>query len=125
LTCETERQLREAGIFEMIKEPIVDADGNKVTGIVDMRVVAKLRADPERFAEGILHGLHVDVGPNRYDFRAFNGLLGKGSLQIVISGVTGRFYADIDLFNPYQDLVHFVGHSGEVIRHWWDKVWRA
>lgn len=76
----------------------------------------------DRFASGALHGLHVTVGLDRRDFRAYRGALGKhhkGSLQIVIDATTGNFYADIDAWNPYEDVISWVGHAfGEVVPHW-------
>ena len=77
----------------------------------------RLRND-DRFARGILHGLHADVGEHREDFRSHTGAFGKGSLQIVFDRVTGQAYADVDRWSPYADLVGFVGHAGEVIGGW-------
>lgn len=78
-------------------------------------IIQQLLTD-ERFANGPLHRLHVDVGLNRRDFRAFRGALGtehKGSLQVVIDEITGNFYADIDKWNPYEDAVSWLGHTFE------------
>lgn len=77
-----------------------------------------MRARKEDFAEGVLFGLHLDVGDELTDFRSFRGKFGKGSMQIVLDKRTGRFYADVDLWNPYADLVNFVGHTGEVLANW-------
>lgn len=82
-------------------------------------IIEQLLKD-KRFASGSLHKLHVDVGLNRRDFRAFRGALGakhKGSLQIVIDEITGNFYADVDAWNPYEDVVSWVGHASEVVSH--------
>lgn len=77
-------------------------------------LLAQLRKD-NRFAEGLFYGLHRDVGQALTDFRSFRGVLGEGSLQIVIDKETGRFYADVDKWNPYADVVNFLGHTGEVV----------
>ncbi len=87
-------------------------------------VIRTLMEDP-RFLCGSLHGLHVDVGTDRRDFRAIRGALGKdykGSLQIVIDATTGNFYADVDRYNPYADVVDWCGHAfGEVVPHLWKR----
>lgn len=87
-----------------------------VSGHCELRMVAHvLRRDP-RFHEGSLHYLHVDVGTRRTDFRSYKGMVCRGSLQVVVDLATGRFYADIDGWNPYQDLVNWFGHAvGEVL----------
>lgn len=95
-----------------------DVIGAGIVGHLDTDTIAALDGDP-RFASGVLYGLHRDVGAHLQDFRAFSGTFGKGSLQIVVDHVTGRFYADVDNFNPYQDVVGFLGHAfGEVIPMW-------
>jgi len=81
-------------------------------GMADL--LSQLRND-DRFAEGVFYGLHRDVGHALVDFRSFRGVLGEGSLQLVIDKETGRFYADVDRWNPYADVVNFIGHTGEVI----------
>ena len=85
---------------------------------------AQLDADP-RFACGLLHGLHADVGAHRRDYRAHTGTFGKGSLQIVVDWMTGNAYADVDRWSPYSDVVGFLGHAGEVIGGWFRKARRA
>jgi len=94
-----------------------------VVGRLPLMVIGQLRAD-ERFAEGPLYKLHADVGEDLTEFRSYRGTLGRGSLQIVIDKETGRFYADVDAFNPYADLVNFVGHSSEVVAGVWRKLRR-
>jgi hypothetical protein len=85
---------------------------------------AALELDP-RFASGVLHGLHADVGAHRDDYRSYSGAFGKGSLQIVVDRVTGAAYADVDGHNPYQDVVGFVGHAfAEVVPGWIKKRFR-
>jgi hypothetical protein len=71
----------------------------------------------KRFKEGLLFGLHRDIGDALTDFRSHTNEFGEGSLQFVIDKQTGRFYADVDKFSPYSDAVGFVGHAGEVIGH--------
>lgn len=86
------------------------------------RLIAKLRRD-WRFKEGVLHGLHAELGGCRVDFRSHTGELGWGSMQICLSEETGMGMADVDHSGPYTDVVGFVGHAGEVIRGWWKRVW--
>lgn len=87
-----------------------------VTGRCELRMVAHVLRVDKRFHEGALHRLHADVGKHRTDFRSFKGEVCPGSLQVVVDLKSGRFYADIDGWNPYQDLVNWVGHTfGEVI----------
>jgi hypothetical protein len=111
-------QLGAAGLRDYLL--VQTAKDGAVTGRMRIAAINKLKADP-RFQQGPLHGLHVDVGTNRTEFRAHRGELGPGSLQIVIDKTTGRFYADIDRASPYSDLVGFVWHSGEVIAGWFRK----
>jgi len=65
------------------------------------------------FNFGILHKKDVGGGPYT-DYRSIMGVFGKGfpgSLQIVINNNTLQAYADVDRFNPYQDLRGFFGHA--------------
>lgn len=83
-----------------------------VTGNAQLKLVwGCLRKKPEIFQEGSLHRLHADVGKRRADFRSIKGKVCPGSLQVVVDLDSGRFYCDIDAWNPYQDLVNWVGHS--------------
>lgn len=84
-------------------------------------LLQRLDGDP-RFAHGSLHLLHVDVGAHRRDYRAYRGTFGRGALQVVLDARTGACYADIDRWNPYADVVNWVGHAGEVLRGWW-RAW--
>ena len=110
-------QLEAAACVPFIREYVIAP--HSVTGKCELRMVAHvLRVDP-RFTEGDLHGLHVDVGKRRTDFRSQRNSIGRGSLQVVVDLDSGRFYADIDKWNPYQDAVNWVGHAvGEVIPGW-------
>lgn len=65
------------------------------------------------FAKGALYGFHINEVPggNLTDIRSYTGTFGDGSLQIVVSANSLNFYADVDRFNPYQDLVNFFGHT--------------
>lgn len=120
-------QLGAAGVLRYLTP--VDVTDKRLTALSaphQARIIQMLTDDP-RFARGSLHHLHPEVGKDRRDFRAYLGDLGdrhKGSLQIVIDATTGNFYADLDLWNPYQDTVNWVGHAGEVVAGWWRRVWR-
>ncbi len=103
-------------------EPCGDECG--VTGHIREDVLPLLTADV-RFATGDLYQLHRDVGDHLTEFRSYRGALGSGSLQMVIDTRTGRFYADIDRFNPYADLVNILGHTfGEVLPHFFNHLFR-
>lgn len=78
----------------------------------------------ERFKAGILFGLHRDVGNALIDYRSHTNEFGEGSLQFVIDKLTGAVYADVDKFSPYSDVVGFVGHAGEVVGHFWNRVFK-
>ena len=97
------------------------SQGETLMGIVRLDVIDKLKADP-RFANGVFYGLHRSIGNDLIDFRSHTGELGTGSLQLVIDKKTGACYADIDHFSPYADVVGFVGHSGEVVRHFFRRI---
>lgn len=105
-------QIADAGYAERLLH--FSVTGDHMAGIVDSTLIASLEHD-ERFANGLFYGLHTDVGSNLVDFRSYNGVIGPGSLQIVIDRKTGAFYADVDRFNPYEDVVRFLGHTGEVL----------
>jgi hypothetical protein len=93
-------------------------DDTHLHGWCDLAVLDVLRQDP-RFAEGPWHLLHADVGDPKTEFRAHPGEIGHGSLQIVINTHSGYFYADIDRFSPYTDVVNIGGHAfGEVVPNW-------
>lgn len=109
-------QLERTGYLRYLT--LATVESSYVTGTANLAVLEHLSRD-DRFAHGPLHGLHTDVGPDRVDYRSFRGAFGKGSLQIVISKETGRCYCDVDKWNPYADVVGFVGHAfGEVVPHW-------
>ena len=100
--------------------------GEGIAGRVDLECVRELQNDP-RFASGAWYQFHEDVGDDLVDFRGYRGTFGKGALQIVVDRQTGAFYSDVDAFNPYADVVGFLGHAfGEVVPQtvagWWRKV---
>ena len=93
-----------------------------ITGRFPGSVYDALMIDP-RFANGELHKLHKEMGFDLQDFRSYRNTFGNGSLQIVINRQTGAFYADVDGWNPYQDVVNILGHTfGEVVPHWFARV---
>jgi len=119
---EIHAQLTAAGLSPYLVDTA--ASEYAVSGRLRIEAINVLRGDP-RFASGLLYQLHKDVGKHLTEFRAHPGELGPGSLQIVIDKTTGRFYADIDRFNPYSDLVNSIGHAfGEVVPGWLKKVFR-
>ncbi len=70
---------------------------------------------------GVLYGFHTDEAAGlggMVDCRSFTGTYGDGSMQIVGSVNSGNFHIDVDQFNPYQDVVNFLGHAFiEVLPH--------
>ena len=115
-------QLEAAGLTPYLVD--TSASDHAVSGRMRITAINVLRADP-RFASGLLYQLHKDVGEDLTEFRAHPGEIGKGSLQIVIDKQTGRFYADIDGFSPYSDVVNWIGHAfGEVVPSFFRKVFR-
>lgn len=116
-------QLKASGYLGYVTAWRVEGDGCR--GTMQLEALPKLQRDTNRFASGILYGLHEDVGNHLHDFRSYRGQFGEGSLQIVIDDQTGAFWADVDEFSAYQDVVNAVGHSfGEVIPHWIQRLWR-
>src|SRR5688572_21238178 len=97
--AEVFRQLQQAGALAHLKGACEVTD-TSVTGSTGLLMVVNLRRDG-RFAEGVLHKLHADVGEDLTDFRSYRGAFGKGSLQIVVDLTTGQFYADVDAWSPY------------------------
>lgn len=114
-------RLAEAGYTKHMESWSVD--GHALIGRATPAFLLKLRND-KRFASGIFYGLHRDVGDCLEDFRSYHGALGPGSVQVVIDKKTYAVYCDIDRNNPYQDVVRFVGHSGDVIGHFFRKLFR-
>lgn len=105
---EASRQLYQAGYSPYVMS--IEVVENHVTGRMDLGVIDQLTGDP-RFANGVLYSLHRNVGEDLRDFRSYRGSFGKGSLQIVLDVKTGAFYADVDQWNPYADLIGFVMHG--------------
>ena len=116
---EVGRQLLLAGLAQHLY--FVDVTPTTVRARAYPGLLHALRAD-ERFASGGLHHLHPEVGSDRADFRSYRGTFGRGSLQIVVDLQTGAFYADVDQWNPYEDVVNWVGHAGEVLKGWWKRL---
>lgn len=106
-------QLQKAGLTRFIVGP-VEVEPMRIKGKMDLAVWAELRGNPE-FRSGPWHLLHK-VGPDQTEYRSHRGVYGEGSLQVVYSPVTGAFEADVDVFNPYEDVVGAFGHLlGEVV----------
>ena len=113
-------QLNEAGYLRDFVS-YSESEGDTLMGIVRLDVIDRLKAD-SRFANGVFYGLHRSIGNDLIDFRSHTGELGVGSLQLVIDKKTGAAYADVDQWSPYADVVGFVGHSGEVVKHFFRRV---
>lgn len=122
IAAEALEQLGRAGYLPYVLS--YEERPNGIHGRVMLALVPLLQSD-ERFASGCLYGLHTDVGDCLTDFRSYNGSLGRGSMQVVIDKQTGRFFADVDAHNPYQDVVRFMGHAfAEVVPHFVMKLFR-
>ena len=115
------RQLEAAGLLSCCIS--CELESKSVRGVAHLTIFDALRAHAS-IQEGWFHGLHPDVGEHRTDFRGHRNAFGHGSLQIVIDRVTGKYYADVDAFSPYEDVVNFVGHSSEVVGHFFGKLFR-
>lgn len=103
---------------------VTGGTSGSITGLFDLDALPTLAGDGN-FAHGILYGLHTNVGHDLMDFRSYRGAFGKGSLQLVIDQKTGECYADVDVFNIYEDLIGVVGHSViEVVPHLFRSAWR-
>lgn len=113
-------QLTEAGYLKDFIS-YSESQGETLMGLVRLDVIDKLKADP-RFANGVFYGLHRSIGNDLIDFRSHTGELGIGSLQLVIDKKTGACYADLDHWSPYGDMVGFVGHTGEVVGHFFRRL---
>lgn len=93
----------------------------RLIGFATPEFLTRLRHDT-RFKNGDFYGLHRDVGENLQDYRSHTGVLGPGSVQIVIDTTTLAVYADTDKFSPYSDLVGIFGHVfGELLPNWFRK----
>lgn len=112
---EAHRQIAQAGYLDYLSW--IREFGETLEAFAVQAIFRELRKDA-RFREGLLFGLHTNVGRKLTDFRSYRGAFGRGSLQLVIDRETGKCYADVDGWNPYADLIGFVAHSGEVIGHW-------
>jgi hypothetical protein len=101
------------------------ADGHAYRGTVRLGILDKLKVD-DGFCCGPLYRLHLDVGDNLIEYRSHTGSFGRGSLQIVIDQTTGRYYADIDRWSPYSDVVGVLGHMfSEVVPGWFKRKKQA
>jgi hypothetical protein len=114
-------QLDKAGVLEHCKT-VVPGEA-KVTGRVSLLALNHLRKHPQFSppVPAILHG--ADVGSPRIEFRSYRGAFEDDtSLQVVINPKTGAFYADLDRFNPTQDVHGFLAHN--ILEVWGPKLKR-
>ncbi len=118
---EAQWQLSNSGLLDYASDWTWNGHGYE--GDFPIWVYDWLMSDSDEFANGILYGFHTDVGRDLRDFRSYTGTFGNGSLQIVMDRYTGHFYADVDHFNPYQDVINAVGHLfGEVLPHLFRRI---
>lgn len=118
---EAQWQLSDSGLLSYATNWVWNGHGYE--GNFEPWVYDWLMSDTDDFAHGILYGFHTDVGRNLTDFRSYTGTFGPGSLQIVMDRNTGHFYADVDRFNPYQDVINAFGHLfGEVLPHLFRRI---
>jgi len=76
----------------------------------------QLKGDNNWTSSNITGAMHTgDVGSPATDYRAYRGVYGDRSIQIVIGPLqpdgTHFIYADTDAFNPNEDLVSWFGHA--------------
>ena len=111
-----------SGVLRFLTPPIFDGRGYVAQAInlpalldfLDRQLIVEYDGI---FRRGFMHREHRDVGPRRLDYRTDRGTFGDGSLQVVVSRVTGAVFFDMDAFSPYEDITSFVGHSWEVVRN--------
>jgi hypothetical protein len=106
-------QLLEADVLRyavsLIEHDATKAQGAHISGRFQMAILKYLPNHPEfKFGPALLH---AEVGTPRIEFRSLKGAFGDGSLQIVINLKDGRFYADVDNFNPYESWGEFMKHN--------------
>ena len=114
-------QLDAAGVLPFVRSLTTQEGttdhGAHVGGMLDtFRAINYLVRHP-RFKEAPAQ-LHAEVGFPRIEFRSHGGAFGSGSLQVVI-GPTGKFYADLDRWNPLESVEDCVKHN--LFEVWWPK----
>lgn len=75
--------------------------------------LADLANSGRHYTTGPLFGFHQEMllpGTETVSYRSYNGTYGPGSLQFVVNSTSLQFHADVDNFNPNQDLVSLFGH---------------
>lgn len=112
------QQILAAGLYPFLQDCDISDDGASVDGIASALILDNLDNNAY-FLRGPLSALHPEIGTPRRDYRSLQGKYGPGSLQCVINPVTLKVHLDIDRYNPYHDLVRWVGHTGEVLKGWW------
>lgn len=110
-------QLYRAGLEDYlvtaIDHPAVPGNRAHISGTIKKRAVWYLlrhklfRKAPAR--------LHPEVGKVRVEFRSLEGMLGAGSLQVVVGVWSGRYEADIDIYNPLQSVESLIRHNVEEV----------
>lgn len=111
-------------ICGMIKRITLTNNFGKVSAseivFTDWRKAIQILSRSPQFINANLGYLHdAELGEPCFDFRSItngNNCLGNLSLQINIGKTSGRARADLDKFNPVQDLSSFIGHIGEVLQ---------
>lgn len=116
-------QILLAGLWNYLQDCEVSADSRSVDGIARPLLCDVLARD-DRFLSGPLSALHPEIGSPRCDYRSLQGKFGPGSLQVVVNPETLRCHLDIDRYNPYHDLVRWIGHTGEVAGNWFRRMVR-
>ena len=122
------RQLVVSGYSRYVEPPQQDDDS--LVGICSTLLRKALLEDCAQSDRNFKHlgfsPMHGGLG--RDEFRSIKGRYGPGSLQIVIRPVSPSFdawYADIDRFNPLQDVAGFLAHQfGAVIPSFFRDLWR-
>jgi hypothetical protein len=109
------------GLWDLIDPGSMTWAGNGYTFSFKNTAAAEQVLSNPAFAQGFLGILHRnEVGPNR-DFRTWPFPTSPHSLQVTW-GTTGRVYADIDRYNPY-DVAGFVQHGLREVAPWFKKAW--
>lgn len=108
----------------VLPDPCEAGDESCVRGWLDVHDLAQLDADAARWQrQPILSAFHADLGPHRREWRSWRNdgysvqvVANPEDVKLVGPVAMCRVYADVDRYNPEQDLVNLVGHGfGEVL----------
>lgn len=65
---------------------------------------------PGSFGRGHMKAVGATKSKDAFDFRSNRGVVGRGSLEVMINSTNSRGYADVDRFNFYGGLAPATAH---------------